>query len=1455
MHAALGFLAQGRSDSDGMWKEGCKRFSLIITLASIPLYSLHPEVWYDPIPCLFRLGSEARVSPLARRGAMDAVAARKHPVDPCTTWSTSSRRRTGVAELQGHPQSAGGSASLTTGAALSLHEGVHHRSASPWTGAASEAPVTTDARLASPWTGVAVQVTNLTQTSFGQLARSTISATGVAVSKLTEFIANFSFPTKHALLGTIYEHSEILTDANPVNQTEVSGEHATTSVTITPIRRLRSEHSGITTVQLLASLAGSLVMLFICAISCHMVLPGGGNRDTNHRTPPGWGPENEASYSFKTYMTDLMLWSMLTDLAPHQQAAAIILRLQGAAKELARTLTPQEITTGGVVNGVQLDPVSYIVLGLHARFAQLGEETRLVAMTEMLSFHRKPNENINEVLTRYEVVRQRARVEGQFVMSTEGCALQLLRACGVNTTQLMQLLQPFGTNLPSNEMELSQMTQTMKRMGHILEGAPGNIASSLHGSRAQRSHLLAETYHASEYAGPNQGNAGWNEQNQSSWGEVVDSPEDNWFPANPWPTQPAYANLASSSWETTGGITAAPSGSEGMTSAAYWQSDWEAMESGYQSGTDSDTSSDSGNEEIDMSDLTGLNDSEASLLAYWQYRHAKRRWRRLTQKPTRGFRRLKRKFRKGKGKGFFRKGKGKSHGKGKGIFLAESEMSDSAAQESALAYLKGKGKGHRKGSTGKGTGRRKNPVGRDGQIMRCRTCGSDEHFAARCTQSGNSTQPPQLFVLQESPDGPLSELLGTDASNQRASEHPEAEESPLVFMVTSAPQTEDPLWSTQQDPWTHPVPAASTDAQSGNSHFGPNTRGPGFPRRQEQTSSDEPSSGGFVTATEHPENVVPNTNSVFLQQAYAGAPNQGSPATMAGGSLLTAARVDLTDQQLQHIFAGHRMATDLRIQHRQHMRNVREERYSGISRTANSIPTIFQQLMNMPTVGNVPARHNQSDVFSRQPPQVGNPPPVSMFQNVGAPPEEPNLQVAQTIGSLFSNTPIRSKGRGKGKRKDRPVRPDPEFWPHDDPPVGNPPVDPEELNPSPRWLNPHGPVFDTPPRNMGEVYPPEPQTPVIFDGDNRSCTVCIQDFEAGQRVIRLRCRHVFHGDCWMAVHLAHSTRTENIPTQRDDLPDCPNCRGLGEIIALWDYVDHEVLTQSGAPNLLLGNGLQQLRSRSQETPSRQSSNSQWGTPTSRASNHRSGMIRSRSSSVQRRPSSRATESVCLILPSTYRDANEWALTNTSTAPSEEPINRTSTYHSATRMPDGRPVLLIDPGSVGNLSGDQWARECAQLAMAHGLNPSQAKRPRPLSVMGVGNGNQTCTHNCTLPITLSRQDGSQYGGTYTTPVVSNSDLPGLLGLNTMRRNRCILDMVNLKLHMCGPADIRLNLPPGTESFQLEIAPSGHLVLPCGNHPPTGNAARASQSEIVLQASEGSNPQPPTPSTSSEQNLHL
>ena len=31
------------------------------------------------------------------------------------------------------------------------------------------------------------------------------------------------------------------------------------------------------------------------------------------------------------------------------------------------------------------------------------------------------------------------------------------------------------------------------------------------------------------------------------------------------------------------------------------------------------------------------------------------------------------------------------------------------------------------------------------------------------------------------------------------------------------------------------------------------------------------------------------------------------------------------------------------------------------------------------------------------------------------------------------------------------------------------------------------------------------------------------------------------------------------------------------------------------------------------------------------------------------------------------------------------------YHIRTQLADGRPALIIDPGSVGNLCGDRWAK--------------------------------------------------------------------------------------------------------------------------------------------------------------------
>ena len=168
-----------------------------------------------------------------------------------------------------------------------------------------------------------------------------------------------------------------------------------------------------------------LPALIVVSLLVHMMPQlgaggGGGEQNFNYRIPPKWAPEADQTYSFRAYMTDIPLWIMLTDLQPHQQCAAIIMRLGGGAREMARAMSPQEMMNGGMLNGVMVDSVTYLLGLLHARFSALEEESRLTAMTEMLAFRRRHGQSINALLARYEVVRQRAAVEGQFVMSIEG---------------------------------------------------------------------------------------------------------------------------------------------------------------------------------------------------------------------------------------------------------------------------------------------------------------------------------------------------------------------------------------------------------------------------------------------------------------------------------------------------------------------------------------------------------------------------------------------------------------------------------------------------------------------------------------------------------------------------------------------------------------------------------------------------------------------------------------------------------------------------------------------------------------------------------------------------------------------------------------------------------------------------------------------------------------------------
>ena len=95
-------------------------------------------------------------------------------------------------------------------------------------------------------------------------------------------------------------------------------------------------------------------------------------------------------------------------------------------------MTNAQIMTGEMVKGVAVDSVTLLIATLQDRYGPLGEESRMTAMTEIITFRSNPNERTNELLTRFEVARERAASEGNYVMTCEGYSIALLRSTHYN---------------------------------------------------------------------------------------------------------------------------------------------------------------------------------------------------------------------------------------------------------------------------------------------------------------------------------------------------------------------------------------------------------------------------------------------------------------------------------------------------------------------------------------------------------------------------------------------------------------------------------------------------------------------------------------------------------------------------------------------------------------------------------------------------------------------------------------------------------------------------------------------------------------------------------------------------------------------------------------------------------------------------------------------------------------
>jgi hypothetical protein len=149
----------------------------------------------------------------------------------------------------------------------------------------------------------------------------------------------------------------------------------------------------------------------------------------------------------------------------------------------------------------------------------------------------------------------------------------------------------------------------------------------------------------------------------------------------------------------------------------------------------------------------------------------------------------------------------------------------------------------------------------------------------------------------------------------------------------------------------------------------------------------------------------------------------------------------------------------------------------------------------------------------------------------------------------------------------------------------------------------------------------------------------------------------------------------------------------------------------------------------------------------------------------------------------------------------------SVFHSEVRL-SGKEGLLIDTGAVENITGMDFVDRIKKLVKNHGQGVLIKPLETSISVGGIGQGDDSCENSVTLPACLA--DG--HVGTYTAPVINNRQIPALLGLESMTRQRAIIDTHNNIMICAGQGGYKLNLSPGSKTYKLEKSKTGHLFLP-------------------------------------------
>ena len=285
----------------------------------------------------------------------------------------------------------------------------------------------------------------------------------------------------------------------------------------------------------------------------------------------------------------------------------------------------------------------------------------------------------------------------------QGLSWILLKAVGVSVEQLDRLLQPLNGNLPQDEQQFVALLERLRRQGHLYEGSMRHPTQQAGAGDPGMYHF----YPTFDSAGETGRAAG----------------QQPAFHASSGSADPAFSG--SGMPDDVGMYVGGPGSAFGNAcdderchACGMYYDDADIS-----SATETDTGSrDDGILEYHGVEIDGdvRFDATARQNAIYQdYLLARRRWRRFTGKPPRRYRKAS--YKPGR---FIPKLKNSPYSRSYATFLPPS----------AFAGGKGNNKGSSKGYS------RKNPKGKDGQILKCAKCGSDEHLWRKCPQVVNKGQ-------------------------------------------------------------------------------------------------------------------------------------------------------------------------------------------------------------------------------------------------------------------------------------------------------------------------------------------------------------------------------------------------------------------------------------------------------------------------------------------------------------------------------------------------------------------------------------------------------------------------------------------------------------------------------------------------------------------------------------------